>query len=488
MPSRSRSRVGRVLPIALCAVLVTVLAAAWAQSASAKTLVPAADSYVAARHLHHNLGRLPLLAVRRNPAMRAYLRFNTGSLKRVRRATLYLYSLRAARHGVRVRRAGDVRWNERAITWRHMPRVSRGYVRSGPLPANDWRAINVTRLLDGDKDVELALTGMGNDAVIVRSKEAGFTAPRLVLSYNPRTTTVPTAPRPAAPRPATGPAPGLPAPGLPPASPAPGPAGQTKTVMAVGDTCSSGGTPECTYVAQLIRNQHPDAFLHLGDLQYEDGNQSAFDAGYGRIFADLMGITYPVFGSTHDFGWQDYPVSYMNQHSAAKGKLSNGQWGYSFDIGAWHVVALNYNHPDPAALEADLQAHPSRCLMAFDHAPYLGTPSSQHGSNELSKSFVQPLFNHGLDLIINGHNHYYERLAPQTIDMKADPNGAAAFQVGTGGIGHYSFNSPAPNSVVRDASAFGALKLTLSPTGWTSEFIDAPGSSLKDTASGGCGA
>jgi hypothetical protein len=80
-------------------------------------------------------------------------------------------------------------------------------------------------------------------------------------------------------------------------------------------------------------------------------------------------------------------------------------------------------------------------------------------------------------------------MAPQTIDAKPDPNGTAVFQVGTGGIGHYTFTSgSAPNSVVRDGSAFGALTVTLSPNGWTSEYIDAPGSNLKDTASGGCGA
>ena len=151
------------------------------------------------------------------------------------------------------------------------------------------------------------------------------------------------------------------------------------------------------------------------------------------------------------------------------------------------MVALNYNHPDPAALEADLTAHPSRCLLAFDHAPYLGTPTSTHPSNELSRAFVAPLFSHGVDLMLNGHNHVYERLAPQNIDKQADPNGTAVFQVGTGGIGHYSFTTTAPNSLVRSTTAFGALKLALSPTGWASRYINAPGSNLTDTATGTCG-
>lgn len=93
-------------------------------------------------------------------------------------------------------------------------------------------------------------------------------------------------------------------------------------LMAVGDTCSSGGSPECVAVADVIRSEHPAAFLHLGDMQYQDGNQAAFDAGYGRIFSDLHRITYPVFGSTHDFGWNGYPVAFMNAHSAAAGSCS----------------------------------------------------------------------------------------------------------------------------------------------------------------------
>jgi Calcineurin-like phosphoesterase len=261
-----------------------------------------------------------------------------------------------------------------------------------------------------------------------------------------------------------------------------------RTLMAVGDTCADTSSPECAQVAQTIRDQHPDAFLHLGDMQYPEGSQSAFDAGYGRIFADLHAITYPVFGETHDFGWSGYPVTFMNEHSAVAGKLAPNQWGYSFDLGAWHVVALDYEHPDPAALEADLVAHPSHCLMAIDHAPYLGTPTTVHPRNELTRAFVEPLFRHGVDLLVSGHNHVYERMAPQDIDGHADPDGPVVFQVGTGGIGHYSFTSPpAPNSVVRSTSAFGALFLSLTDAGWGSRYVDAPGSSLTDTASGGCG-
>jgi hypothetical protein len=84
-----------------------------------------------------------------------------------------------------------------------------------------------------------------------------------------------------------------------------------------------------------------------------------------------------------------------------------------------------------------------------------------------------------VDLILNGHNHVYERwVGPSFTEL----------QVGTGGIGHYTFTSPVAGSVVRSTTAYGAVKLVLSPVGWTSQFIDAPGSDLVDTGAGGCGA
>ena len=214
MPARPPAR--RLMLAMVVAALATVMAAA---SAHAVTLAPEADSYVAAGHANHNLGRLPLLAVARHPAMRSYVRFTLPANRaRIRRATLYLYSLRDSRHGVRVHRATSRRWSERAITWRDMPRAAHRSVRTGALHKDTWTAVDVTSLLSGSRTVDLALTGMGADRVILRSKEAGFTAPRLVVDYSPLATT-PTASRPA-PRPVTPPipVPPAPAPGITPTS------------------------------------------------------------------------------------------------------------------------------------------------------------------------------------------------------------------------------------------------------------------------------
>jgi hypothetical protein len=440
----------------LAAALVLLLALAGparAADPNSVRVAPVKDNSVAQpRHAHRYKGRFVRsrrLEVGGPKKLVAVLRFRLNPLPdRGTHAVLRLYVRSKVRKGLVVRRAQ-----------RHGARFrfSRASVKTGRIHHKGWVSIDVTGLVTSRDVVTLAVSSRSRRPVVIASREAKHKRPGLVLRRPGGGASVPA---------------GVPVVGVP----AP-PAAATKTVMAVGDTCSSGGSPECVQVAQVIRDQHPDAFLHLGDMQYQDGNQSAFDAGYGHIFSDLHAITYPVFGETHDFGWTGYPVSFMNQHSAVAGKLSDAQWGYSFDLGAWHVVALDYGHPNVAALQADLNAHPSQCLLAVDHAPIIGTPTSTHSSDQGSM-FLPTLKAHGVDLIVNGHNHVYERGSDGTLTW---------LQVGTGGIGHYSFTSPVPGSAVRSTTAYGAVKLVLSPTGWTSQYVNAPGSSLVDAAAGGCG-
>jgi hypothetical protein len=428
-----------------------LLGASGARSAgsTAQYLTPSGDAYISQVSRGHNFGHARKLRIDGSPRQAAYLRFNLSEVDRsqVGRAVLYVYSLNDS-PGLRVRAGARRYWHEKTLTWATRFRLGRTVARTGPMHARQWSEIDVTRLVGRSPVLQIALSPVGSSLAVIASREARYTAPRLVLDES------------GASRPASAATP------------------RSTTVMAVGDTCSSGGSPECAQVAQVIRDQHPDAFLHLGDMQYQDGNQSAFDSNYARIFADLNPITYPVFGETHDFGWNGYPVQFFNQHSAVAGKLANAQWGYSYDLGAWHVVALDYAHPDPAALAADLEANPTQCLMAVSHAPWKGTPTSSHPVNQLPASYGTLLEQHGVDLILNGHNHVYERwVGPNYTEL----------QVGTGGIGHYSFLSPVQGSVVRSTDAFGAVKLVLSQDGWTSQFIDAPGSTLTDTGGGGCG-
>lgn len=263
---------------------------------------------------------------------------------------------------------------------------------------------------------------------------------------------------------------------------------------AVGDTCStSGTTQQCAKTATTIAGFSAEKLFHLGDYQYQNAgtNGATYIAGYQAAFAGLHGKTIPVFGSTHDTNdgsgiWEGYPVSYMNSNGdpLVQGKLTDHQWGYSVDINNWHVVVFNYktgtgDGGSVASVTADLDAHPSQCLLAITHGSMIGSPSSEHPTNE-SSAFKSTLVSHGVDLVLNGHQHWYER--------NLDSSGFTALTNGQGGIGHYSRTSTASTAQAYNDTSFGPIKLTLKAAGWESDFVpNAGAASFTDHASGSCG-
>jgi hypothetical protein len=168
---------------------------------------------------------------------------------------------------------------------------------------------------------------------------------------------------------------------------------------------------------------------------------------------------------------------------------------YSFNRGGWHFIAL----PDAcfrvsgcdagaigAWLDADLRANPSECTVAWFHQPYFTSATSGHGTYEEVKPWVETLVRHRVDLLLQGHNHTYERFAPQNAARAADPAGIQAFVVGTGGIGFYSFRGSAPNSATRQNDTYGVLDLTLRGGSYSWSFEPAGGGSYRDRGSMSC--
>lgn len=273
------------------------------------------------------------------------------------------------------------------------------------------------------------------------------------------------------------------------------PAGGTHVLAAVGDTCStSGTTQQCAKTATTAAGLNPERFIHMGDYQYQNAGTSGatYKAGYEAAFASLHNKTIPAFGSTHDTCdgsgvWECYPVSFMNTNGApeVQGKLTDHQWGYSVDIDNWHVVVFNYKTATAdggsvAAVTADLDAHPSQCLLAVTHAPVIGSPASEHPTNEAA-AFKTTLVNHGVDLVLTGHQHFYER--------NLDPSGFTQILNGQGGVGHYNRTSTATTAKAYDSTSFGPIKLTLKADGWESDFVpNAGAAAFTDHASGTCGA
>ena len=185
-------------------------------------------------------------------------------------------------------------------------------------------------------------------------------------------------------------------------------------------------------------------------------------------------------------------AGYFNYFGSAAGQP--GQGYYSFDIGTWHIIALNSNCGDAGGCSAtspqgvwlanDLKTHTNFCTLAFWHIPLF---SSGGRANNNSKAFWQLLYDNNADLILSAHDHIYERFAPQTPSGTLDTTrGIREFIVGTGGANHTSIVSVAANSEVRNADTFGVLELTLHPTSYDWQFVPEAGKTFTDSGSTAC--
>jgi hypothetical protein len=279
----------------------------------------------------------------------------------------------------------------------------------------------------------------------------------------------------------------------PPGSSAPPGGAGGVVVAAAGDIACPGVCGQADTAQIVTQTIRPQYVLGLGDYQYDTGTLPNLQAHYDPYWGRFKDITYPINGGVHDFfGTGDY-LTYFN----AGGPVAlQPEASYSFDVGSWHVIALNSfcferSSCDVARwtawLAQDLAAHPARCTLAYYHEPYWTSPSN-HAEDTALRPWIQALYDAGADVVLQGHNHVYERFAPQTPDsQRDDARGLVAFTVGTGGASHYAFNgSPAANSLVRDDSTWGVLQLVLRPGGYDFQFVPVPGQTFTDSGSGTC--
>jgi acid phosphatase type 7 len=243
--------------------------------------------------------------------------------------------------------------------------------------------------------------------------------------------------------------------------------------------------------ARLVLDLDPEVVLTLGDNQYEDGTLARFRRSYDQSWGRLRSRTRPAPGN-HDYGTAG-AAGYFDYFGAAAGRRSTGF--YSFDVGAWHLIALNSECAHIGGcgrgslqerwLRADLAAHPARCALAYWHKPRFS--SGLHGSDATYTDLWRALYEAGADVVLVGHDHDYERFAPQIPDGRADPvRGIRQFVVGTGGKTHYGFRTVEPNSQVRNSGTFGVLRLTLRPSGYGWRFLPEPGKRFTDAGNGTC--
>jgi hypothetical protein len=293
---------------------------------------------------------------------------------------------------------------------------------------------------------------------------------------------------------------------------APAPVGKPLAVLAaVGDICGThlpGNNPQRSQydnVADLIEAMNPDKFLMLGDAQHEDGLLSDYYTYYDSAFGKLLPITAPTPGN-HDYYWDYWNPN--NPHTTYDAEGYFGYFGaiayppygyYSFDVGSWHIVSINsplifdYDYTVPGNpgydqyqwLENDLASHPAERFpgtLVFMHHPLYDweTPNSPQWASPELVGFWELFYKYGVDIVLDGHAHNYQRWAPQDACGNAKADGVREFVVGTGGyyMNNLGHNPKPANFEWGQDSQFGALKLDLYHGSYSFEFVSIDGKVL----------
>jgi hypothetical protein len=270
---------------------------------------------------------------------------------------------------------------------------------------------------------------------------------------------------------------------------------QTYILVGAGDIASCKSLEGAEATAELIE-QIPGAVFAAGDLAYEHGSASEFENCYGKTWGRFKDRTRPTLGN-HEYGTAS-ASAYFKYWGARAGPPGKGY--YSYDLGVWHIVALNTNcealgsggcgegSAEETWLRQDLREHPNACIVAYGHhALFSSGIFKSHAMHPELRPLWQDLYAAHADLVLAGHEHSYERFAPQDPDGRSDPaRGIREIVVGTGGRSHDPLGFAIANSEVRDADTYGVLKLTLSPHFYTWEFLAQPGKTFRDSGAGIC--
>ncbi len=272
-------------------------------------------------------------------------------------------------------------------------------------------------------------------------------------------------------------------------------------------------------VSDLIVNPLPTALLDLGDNQYDTGQLSNYENVYNSTFGRANSVVYPSLGNaeyasqagTTANGFFGYFGSFTGvfsriQFDGGDNSHLTTDGYYSYNLGAWHIIALNSNCADITGgcgggsteekwLKADLAAHPGVCTLAYWHHPRWN--SGRLGNDQSSSAFWTDLYAAHADVVLNGHaNHHYERFLSAQAAPDAngnpvpDPHGIREFIVATGGQSHgqppATPGDPSISTGFSSYTTFGILQLTLHPTSYDWHFIPAAGGSFTDSGSAAC--
>lgn len=255
----------------------------------------------------------------------------------------------------------------------------------------------------------------------------------------------------------------------------------TSVVFAGAGDISTCGNDNDAKTAQLLGQIAPRFVFTVGDNVYQNGTYSEFMNCYNPTWGKYKSFTKPVRGN-HDYntagaqGFWDYflyPAYYV------------------YDIGTWRIYVLDTELDVSATsaqvqwLKNDLAAHPKSCVLAFWHRPRWSSGSA-HGSDSKMQTIWQVLYNAKAELVINGHEHNYERFAQMNAYGQAVSSGLREIIAGTGGVSHSGFGTILSSSRVRNSNTYGVLRLNLRSGGYDWKFVPIAGQSFTDSGSTSC--
>lgn len=276
-------------------------------------------------------------------------------------------------------------------------------------------------------------------------------------------------------------------------------ANATVKVVAIGDiACQPGIAPTPKRCQQAATSDLVPAaankILLLGDNQYSRGELTSYEGSFDQTWGRHMSRLVPALGN-HEYQTKA-AAGYFAYFGERAGDPAKGYYGTN--VGSWHVVVINTNDnckriacdegsEQLAFVRDDLEKHRSKkCTVAVFHHPRWS--SGEHGDNPRIDALWRALAAGGVDLVLAGHDHDYERFAPMNADgERDDAGGMRSFVVGTGGIGFRGFGDAlSSHSEIRQNDTFGVLSLSLSPTGYSWEFLPIAGSTFEDKGTGRC--
>jgi hypothetical protein len=268
-------------------------------------------------------------------------------------------------------------------------------------------------------------------------------------------------------------------------NPTPPPIFAPQTFAGAGDIAICGsGVQEAT--ARLLDATGGTIFT-LGDNAYMEGTARQFRECYDPSWGRLKSRTRPTPGN-HEYVTPD-ATPYYDYFGTNAGPPGLGY--YSYDLGAWHIISLNseiatsVNSPQWQWLQNDLAANTLSCTLAYWHKPLF--TSGPNGENPHMRPIWRLLYEFDAEVILNGHDHLYERFAPQDPDGRFDrERGMVQIIAGTGGVPLYPFLAAKPNSDVRIGDSHGILKMTLAINAYQWEFVPVPNARGRDFGSGTC--